>query len=210
MPPDGAERRPTHEIRLAGRLGPALQLAFQGLRADMEPRHSVLITQARGEALPALIERLRRRDVDVTAARQRTARTRHLAAPGSGLPGRGEPSAGTARHHRGADTKEAVTVPDRQWEIHVSGVVPESVLAEWDGLEATVEPATTVLYGCLSDEAALYGVLDRVQSLGLRLVEVRRLPEVERRPEPVTRPTAGEAADPVLGHAERDEMEVRR
>ena len=101
-------------------------------------------------------------------------------------------------------------MPDRQWEIHVSGVVPESVLAELDGLEATVEPATTVLYGCLPDEAALYGVLDRVQSLGLRLVEVRRLPEVERRPEPVTRPTAGEEADPVLGHTERDEMEVRR
>ena len=76
-------------------------------------------------------------------------------------------------------------MPDRQWEIHISGVVPDSVLAELDGLEAleaTVEPATTVLYGWLPDEAALYGVLARVQSLGLRLVEVRRLPEVERRP----------------------------
>ena len=66
MPRNGAERRPTYEIRLAGRLGPALQLAFPGLRADIEPRHSVLITRAGGEALPALIERLRRRGVEVT------------------------------------------------------------------------------------------------------------------------------------------------
>ena len=100
-----------------------------------------------------------------------------------------------------------------QWEIYVSGVLPESVLAELDGIEAldaTVEPATTVLYGWLSDEAALYGVLNRIQSLGLRLVEVRRLPEVERRPEPMTRPHRGAAADPALGPAQRDDLEVGR
>ena len=210
MPRNGADRRPTYEIRLAGRLGPALQLAFPGLRADTEPRHSVLIVPAGTEALPSLIERVRRGGVEVHWARQGFACTRDLAGQGSGLTGGGEPSAGAARHSRGADTEQAVTMPGRQWEIHVRGVVPDSVLAELDGIEATVEPATTVLYGCLPDEAALYGVLDRVQSLGLRLVEVRRLPEVERRPQPVTRPTAGEAADPVLGHAERDEMEVRR
>ena len=185
MPRNGAERGPRYEIRLAGRLGPALQLAFLSLRADIEPRHSVLITRAGGEDLPELIETLQRWGVEVTAARQQTPRARHRAAPGPGLPGRGEPSVGVARHHRGADTEEVVTVPDRQWEIHVSGVVPDSVLAELDGLEAleaTVEPATTVLYGWLPDEAALYGVLAQVQSLGLRLVEVYRLPEVERRP----------------------------
>ena len=68
---------------------------------------------------------------------------------------------------------------DLQWEIHVTGVLPDSVLAEMHGLEATVEPASTVLYGCLPDDAALHGVLDRIQSLGLRLVEVRRLSQVE-------------------------------
>ena len=48
-------------------------------------------------------------------------------------------------------------------------------LSELEVFEATVEPTTTVLYGCLPDEAALHGVLNRVHSLGLRLVEVRRL-----------------------------------
>ncbi len=68
-------------------------------------------------------------------------------------------------------------MPDHLWEIHVCGVLPDSVLAELDGLDATVEPATTVLSGRLQDEAALHGVLDRLQSLGLHLVEVRRRPE---------------------------------
>ena len=48
-------------------------------------------------------------------------------------------------------------------------------LGELEVVEATVEPTTTALYGCLPDEAALHGVLNRVHSLGLRLVEVRRL-----------------------------------
>ena len=191
MPCSGAQRGPAYEIRLVGRLGPALQLAFAGLRADTEPRHSVLVTRA-GGSLPALIERLRRAGVEALWARQTIASARNRAGQGPGLPGRGEPPVGAVRHPRGTDTEEAVMLPDRQWEIHVSGVLPESVLTELGGLEVTVEPAMTVLSGCL-DEAALYGVLDRVQSLGLRLVEVRRLPGVEQRPAPRRVTDAGEA-----------------
>jgi hypothetical protein len=33
-----------------------------------------------------------------------------------------------------------------------------------------------VLHGPVRDQAELYGLLDRVQSLGLELIEVRRLP----------------------------------
>lgn len=66
---------------------------------------------------------------------------------------------------------------DHQWEIRVAGLLPDGVLAELEGLGVAVQPATTVLSGRLQDEAALYGVLDRMQSLGLRLVEVRQLPE---------------------------------
>jgi hypothetical protein len=34
----------------------------------------------------------------------------------------------------------------------------------------------TVLYGPVQDQAALYRLLDRIQSLGLELVEIRQLP----------------------------------
>jgi hypothetical protein len=42
-----------------------------------------------------------------------------------------------------------------------------------------VEP---VLHGPVQDQAALYGLLDRIQVLGLELVEVRRLPDTPDEP----------------------------
>ena len=39
-----------------------------------------------------------------------------------------------------------------------------------------MEPVETVLHGPVVDQAALHGVIDLVNSLGLELVEVRRLP----------------------------------
>jgi hypothetical protein len=63
------------------------------------------------------------------------------------------------------------------YEIRIRGRLSDSLLDEFEGLTASVEPAETVLHGPLRDQAALYGLLDRVQSLGLELVEVRRLPE---------------------------------
>jgi hypothetical protein len=50
-----------------------------------------------------------------------------------------------------------------------------------------VQPVETVLHGPVQDQAALYSLLDRIQSLGLELVELRRLPasadEVPAEPE---------------------------
>jgi hypothetical protein len=34
-----------------------------------------------------------------------------------------------------------------------------------------------VLHGEVADQAALHGILDRVQALGLELIEVRQLPQ---------------------------------
>jgi hypothetical protein len=53
----------------------------------------------------------------------------------------------------------------------------DSLIAAFEGLNATVEPVETVLHGPVADQAALYGLLDRIQALGLELVEVRRLPD---------------------------------
>jgi hypothetical protein len=45
----------------------------------------------------------------------------------------------------------------------------------FEPLSAEVLPVETVLHGEIADQAALHGVLDRVQALGLELIEVRRL-----------------------------------
>lgn len=61
------------------------------------------------------------------------------------------------------------------YEIRVSGLVPESLLAEIEGVHAVVEPVQTVLRGPVVDQAALHGIINRLQGLGLDLIEVRRL-----------------------------------
>jgi len=63
------------------------------------------------------------------------------------------------------------------YEIRIRGRLSDAVAAAFEGLSATVEPVETVLHGPVRDQAALYGLLDRIQSLGLELLEVRRLPE---------------------------------
>ena len=77
------------------------------------------------------------------------------------------------------------------YEIRVRGRLSESLVAAFEGMHASVEPVEpvgTVLHGPVQDQAALYGLLDRIQALGLELVEVRRLPDPPAEPE-VTRPS---------------------
>jgi hypothetical protein len=68
------------------------------------------------------------------------------------------------------------------YEIRIKGRLSNSLLAAFEGLNATVEPVETVLHGPVQDQAALYGLLDRIQSLGLELVEIRRLPDAPDEP----------------------------
>jgi hypothetical protein len=44
-------------------------------------------------------------------------------------------------------------------------------------MEHVVMSGQTVLFGTVIDEAHLYGLLVRCQSLGLRVMEMRQLPE---------------------------------
>jgi hypothetical protein len=62
------------------------------------------------------------------------------------------------------------------YEIRIKGRLSDSLLAAFEGLTATVEPVETVLCGPVSDQTALHGLLDRIESLGLELVEIRQLP----------------------------------
>jgi hypothetical protein len=61
------------------------------------------------------------------------------------------------------------------YEIRIKGRVSEQLLAVFEGMDATVQSMETVLRGPVRDQAALHGLLDRIQALGLELVEVRRL-----------------------------------
>ena len=63
------------------------------------------------------------------------------------------------------------------YEIHIKGRISKQLMSAFEGMDATVEPAETVLSGRDLDQAALRGVLDRIQGLGLELIEVRRLPD---------------------------------
>ncbi len=62
-----------------------------------------------------------------------------------------------------------------EYEIRVRGRVGSSVLRHFEGFDTEVEPAETVFRGTIVDQAALHGVLERVQNLGLELIEVRRV-----------------------------------
>lgn len=70
-----------------------------------------------------------------------------------------------------------VGVRRTSYEIHIKGRVSEQLLGAFEGMDATVKSGQTVLRGPVLDQAALHGLLDRIQALGLELVEVRRVPE---------------------------------
>jgi hypothetical protein len=54
--------------------------------------------------------------------------------------------------------------------------VGDSLLSAFEGLAVTIEPVETVLYGPIADQNTLHELLAKLQSLGLEVVELRRLP----------------------------------
>ena len=62
-----------------------------------------------------------------------------------------------------------------QCEIRVRGLLGDTLLAAFPGLDATQRNGETVLAGPLPDQAALFGVLAQIEALGLELLEVRRV-----------------------------------
>ena len=66
-------------------------------------------------------------------------------------------------------------VPSSYYEIRVAGVLPSEALLDFDRLTAAVEPVETVVHGPLPDQAALQGLLARLETFGVQVLEVRRL-----------------------------------
>jgi hypothetical protein len=77
-----------------------------------------------------------------------------------------------------------------RYQIRIRGGLGRTTRAAFPDLSARAEGADTVLAGPLPDQAALYGVLARIEALGLELLEVRR-----ESPDGVTppHPAAGQA-----------------
>ncbi|WP_404962207.1 hypothetical protein [Streptomyces sp. 147326] len=63
-----------------------------------------------------------------------------------------------------------------RYEFRVSGVVPDALAANFPELARIPVREQTLLHGSVADEAHLYGLLTRFQSLGLRVLEMRQLP----------------------------------
>lgn len=61
------------------------------------------------------------------------------------------------------------------YEITVRGRLGPSLAAAFDGMSVSVSAADTVLRGRIVDQAALHGVLELIESLGLELLDVRRI-----------------------------------
>lgn len=65
----------------------------------------------------------------------------------------------------------------RYYEIRIAGTLPPEALVDFERLAAKVEPVTTLVYGPLPDQAALNGLLARLELLGVQVHEFRRLSE---------------------------------
>jgi hypothetical protein len=62
------------------------------------------------------------------------------------------------------------------YEIRIKGRVGDSMLQAFEGLAVSIEPVETILHGPIPDQQALHELLYELQSLGLEVVELRRLP----------------------------------
>ena len=69
-----------------------------------------------------------------------------------------------------------IVVTMERYEIRLAGHLGALMLAAFPSLSAEICGSDTVLRGPIQDRAALHGVLAQVESFGLELIELRRLP----------------------------------
>ena len=68
------------------------------------------------------------------------------------------------------------------YEVRLRGRLSSVLLQQFGSLHPVVDdrsgpPVDTLLQGPVEDQAALHGLLRRIESLGLELLELRRLPD---------------------------------
>lgn len=69
-----------------------------------------------------------------------------------------------------------IDITMERYEIRLHGHLGALMLAAFPSLSAEIRGSDTVLCGPIQDRAALHGVLAQVESFGLELIELRRLP----------------------------------
>ena len=68
--------------------------------------------------------------------------------------------------------------PDRRnYRIVVRGRLTERLASAFSGMTLEPQEGTTALVGAISDQSHLFGVLERIRSLGLELIHVERVCE---------------------------------
>ncbi len=67
------------------------------------------------------------------------------------------------------------------YEIRIAGQLDETTVTAFAGLDVTRRGEITVISGQF-DQAALHGLLEMIRSLGLDLLEARRVPRSDRIP----------------------------
>jgi hypothetical protein len=77
----------------------------------------------------------------------------------------------------------AKLVPSRTYEITFVGRAGADLQAEFDDCEISMGPSTTTLHLQLADQAALHGLLQRIASFGLDLIDVSVVPPADVRDE---------------------------
>ena len=61
----------------------------------------------------------------------------------------------------------------RTYEIRIGGELGPMLLSAFPGMGVTRSGSSTVLTGLLTDRSALYGVIAKIEALGLELLELR-------------------------------------
>jgi hypothetical protein len=59
------------------------------------------------------------------------------------------------------------------YDVSFKGVASDALRAEFADMDVTVDPGVTHLRAALPDSSALYGLIGRLQALGLDLLDVR-------------------------------------
>jgi hypothetical protein len=78
-------------------------------------------------------------------------------------------------HPETDDGNSVVERESSRYEFRIRGRLGERLLSSFGGFDAEVIPPETILRGSVEDQAALHGVLQQIEALGLELVEVRQV-----------------------------------